>query len=195
MLEHRGMERRSIITGASTHYQRIERLWRDLHRCVTVLFYRLFYHLESHDLLDPTNEIHLYALHYIYLPRINKAVNVFRESWNHHSIRTEHNRSPHQLFVQGSLHLQRSGLVALDFFEQVDNQYGDEEEGLVANDTEGVHIPPNSFELTEIHLAELQLQVDPGAQSDCCGIDLYQQTLQCIFWTVAHNSQVYGHLV
>ena len=38
--------------------------------------------------------------------------------------------SPHQLFVEQSLHLQRSGLVALDFFEQVNSNYSTEE-GLV----------------------------------------------------------------
>ena len=64
MLEHRGSEQQSDIVGSS---QRIERLWRDMHRCVTQLFYRLFYHLEYHNLLDPNNEAHLSALHYVFL--------------------------------------------------------------------------------------------------------------------------------
>ena len=42
--------------------QRVELFWRDMHRCVTQLFYRLFYYMEYHDLLEPTNEIHLFAL-------------------------------------------------------------------------------------------------------------------------------------
>ena len=76
MLEHRGMERRSIITGPSTHN---ERLWRDLHRCATRLYYCLFYHLESYNLLDATNDMHLFALHYVYLPRINNTEGILRE--------------------------------------------------------------------------------------------------------------------
>ena len=31
--------------------------------CVTKLFYRLFYHMEQLDLLNPVNEVHI--LHYI----------------------------------------------------------------------------------------------------------------------------------
>ena len=67
MLERRGVDRGSMLTGSSTHNQRMERLWRDLHCCVGVLYYRLFYHLENLGLLDPTNDRHIYALHYIYL--------------------------------------------------------------------------------------------------------------------------------
>ena len=43
MIEKRGSEQRSMLTGSSTHNQRIERLWRDMHSCVTLLYYRLFY--------------------------------------------------------------------------------------------------------------------------------------------------------
>lgn len=184
-----------MITGASTHNQRIERLWRDSRCCVTQLFYCLFYHLESYDLLDPTNEMHIYALHYIYLSRINNALTAFQESWNNHSIRTEHNRTPHQLFIGGSLRLQRSGLVALDFFQQVDSQYGTEEEGLLAAEDGNVNVPQCCFELNESHHTELRQQVDPETTSNCYGIDLYQQALQFIFQTVADNPEIYGELV
>ena len=38
--------------------------------------------MEGHGLLDPTDEIHLFALHYVFLPRINKNLEIFRESYN-----------------------------------------------------------------------------------------------------------------
>lgn len=83
MIQHRGAAGRSIITGSLVHNQQIERLWRDLHHGVTLLYYRLFYYLEQHDLLDPIDEQHLYALHYIFVPRINRALNLFKNAWNH----------------------------------------------------------------------------------------------------------------
>ena len=58
MIHHCGAERHSVIVGSSVHNQRIERFWRDMHRCVTRTFYRLFYYLEYQTLLDPTNEHH-----------------------------------------------------------------------------------------------------------------------------------------
>ena len=183
MLVHRGAERNSIITGNSTHNQRIERLWRDLHQGITQLFYRLFYHLEHLDLLDPTSDIDLYALHYIFLPRINEAITKFVEAWNSHGVRTEHNKSPYQLFTEGALRLQRTGLHALDFFDTVDTSYGSEadDDYMYSTLTENrVQIPQNTFTLDDDAYSELTALISPLSESSNYGIELYEQTVQFI---------------
>ena len=43
MLHRQGVERRSILVGSSVHNQGIEHLWKDSHRCVISMFYRLLY--------------------------------------------------------------------------------------------------------------------------------------------------------
>ena len=179
MIEHRGAERRSMITGSSVHNQRIERFWRDLHYAVTNLFYRLFYHMEHINLLDPANELHLYALHYVYIPRIYSALSQFRAGWNNHRIRTEHNLSPEQLFTAGVLRLQRSGLVALDFLERVEENYGTGEDGLPpsSEDYSGVEVPEVGLSLDSEQYMDLRQLVDPLKESNNYGIDVYEETL------------------
>ena len=54
----------AVITGASTHNQRIERLWRNVFQCVSVLFYDTFYKLEEEGILDCLNELDLFCLRF-----------------------------------------------------------------------------------------------------------------------------------
>ena len=70
MLEKRGTGRRSVITGKSTRNQRVERISKDVFSGVLSYFYHIFYFMEDEGILDPLNDLHLPALHYVYLPQI-----------------------------------------------------------------------------------------------------------------------------
>ena len=181
MIEHRGAERKSIITGSSVHNQRIERLWRDLHQGVTLLYYRLFYYLEECGILDPINERQVYALHYIYVPRINRSIEEFRQSWNHHRIRTAQHKTPYQLFTAGCMILQQSQLTAFDFFSDVDASYGVDPEGPEPDDEDGTVIVPRlNFQLQPEDYQQLTIMINPLSHSANYGIDLYEQVIQFI---------------
>ena len=85
--------------------------------------YFTFYYLEQQD---PLVEQQLYALHYVFIPRINNANSAV------HGIITAlelHTKSPHQLFTAGLLLLHHAQLTAMDFFEEVDESYGLDNDG------------------------------------------------------------------
>lgn len=60
--------------------------------------------MESEGLLDIGNDVHLFALRYVFKERINNGLKVFAEGWNRHPLSTEGNMSPAQLWVWGLRH-------------------------------------------------------------------------------------------
>ena len=103
MAQMRGEGRGSLVTGPSTHSQQIERLWREVFRCVCHLYY-LFYGMESVGILNTEDPVHLFTLHVGVIPRINKALSYFMETFNHHNVRSERNWSPYQMWINGMMH-------------------------------------------------------------------------------------------
>ena len=159
-----------VITGSSTHNERIERLWRDVHRCVTTRFSDIFRSLEAEGNLDALNEVDLFCLHYVYLPRLCKALSEFQESWNNHQLSTEGSKTPYQLFYEGiSYQIQNSTghLNAADMPSvPIDIQSNDP-----------VRVPRNCFKPCPI-LSSLLFSVNPLSSATDHGKELFREAIR-----------------
>ena len=72
--------------------------------------------MESCSVLEPSNELHLFALHYVFLPRINRNLQMFQEAYNRAPSSTERGYSRTQLWIHGMLSVTNSQeRVALEF--------------------------------------------------------------------------------
>ncbi|XP_036417029.1 uncharacterized protein LOC118800955 [Colossoma macropomum] len=169
MVSSRGLNRNSHITGRSTHDQRIERLWRDVFGGVLDLFYTIFCNLEREGLLSPDEEIHIYALHWTFLPHIQRHLQ-FKDGWNHHRLRTEENQSPLQLWMQNQLEGHQDP-------PQVDTEYGIDCEGPHGYHHEGVTVPEVQLPRP---LSEVEVQRLPNPRGSFSNVlNLYSETVAC----------------
>lgn len=181
MIRRRGLNRGSHIAGSSTHNQRIERLWRDVFRCVCSTFHSLFHYLEEMGVLDPENASDRYALQYIFTPRINQCLTEFACAWNHHPLRTERNWSPKKIWMNGVLDPNNQELTAIrDIVDPVPHEgldlFGIDREGPLPfdlNEYTTVEVDDTECPLNETDRDAFVNLFDPLESCEDYGIDLY----------------------
>ena len=182
MLQHHS-DTSCVLTGSSTHNERVERLWRDVNRCVTTPFRNTFQELEARGLLDPLNEVDIFCLHYIFLPRINLCLLQFQESWNHHAISTENNLTPMQLFVGGFTLLTQQnpdGAACSPGASTGSSGVSNLATPAISSTPIVTVAVPHMLFLPCAGLQQSLQQINPLAHSDNFGLDLYQQAITII---------------
>ncbi|KAJ8369133.1 hypothetical protein SKAU_G00091610 [Synaphobranchus kaupii] len=102
-------------------------------------------------MMNPDEEMDLFALHWIYVPQVQKHLQTFKEAWNHHKMRTEGNQTPMQLWLSQP----REGNE--DDPTRVDNDYGIDWTGSHNPYSENVTVPQTQLphRLTEADVAML----------------------------------------
>ena len=182
MVQVRGHGRGSFIAGPSTHNQRTERLWRDVFRCVCHLYYYIFYAMEYSGVLDVANSIHLFNLHLIFIPRINKALADFTEAFNNHNVRTESNWTPNQMWTNGMMHPDNPlSHDQLDDYVSDLAMYGYDAQGPSTIDSDNnVVIEPVLLDNSDVVKSFVLENIEPLSQSCEMGIDLYMEAPELV---------------
>ena len=182
MVAHQGEGRGSFIAGASTSNQRIERLWRDVFRCVCQFFYYTFYAMEQTVILDVENPIHMFALHLVFNGRINTALDEFVAMFNNHHLSTENGWTPNQIWLNGMLNEDNPLRSNHDLDGSVvDQHYGADPDGpRPLSGAEGVVVEPVQIAQSREISDFVFQQVNVNRQSNQAGVDIYAEVLALV---------------
>ena len=131
--------------------------------------------MEENGILDPVNEADLFCLHYVFIPRINRSLQAFSRAWQHHPLSTEGNLSPLQLYTRYSV----DNPVFEDTIDVA--TYGIDLDSEQDIDESQVVVPETDIPFSPLGMQTLATQIDPLADSDSYGADLYINAIRVVY--------------
>ena len=145
-------------------------------------YQNVVHYLETSGLLDPLNDLYLFCLHQVFIPRINRALKEFvRQHNSHHPIRTDHCYAPEQLLYTPYI----CGYVE-PFYDPPTvspTVYGLEEDGPFtwnSDSDNAVMVDPPRINLPHQQQQLLDCAVPPLEEDDKLGISLYLRAVQTV---------------
>lgn len=171
MMKSRGSN--AVIAGKSTHNQRIERLWRDVYEGVLCFYYDLFHFMEDENILDPLNENHLTALHYVFLHKINEKLEIWMNAWARHRVRTV-GATPLQLFTAGAANCPVEVPLANEMEDHI------EESNAAIDDDTRPSVDPLDIQISNDCVQQLDLNCPKDWSSTNFGIEVYLKAVEII---------------
>ena len=132
-----------------------------------------------------SDNVDLFSLHYVFLPRINKHFHIFATSWNDHPIRTVRNKTPNKLWIMGSIEEGRSVANSSDAQLPLQNweDYGIDCDGPLPDcfqDEGAVIIPDVPTLLSASDFQDLSTVVNPLQDDNSYGISVYLNARQFV---------------
>ena len=130
--------------------------------------------MEDIGILNPTNNDDLFALHFVYLEKINSNLDLWREAWIRHRLRTS-GSSPLKLFLSGNITCPVPELVEGDL-----TYYGVEGNIVQENETsdERPLYTPLDFNVNDTCTRDLSQFLNWTSNKH--GIDIYLQVLNLL---------------
>lgn len=166
-------------------------VWRSI--VITLRFLLFHGRSKPYDILNP---VHIYALHYVYLPKINEKLNIWQEAWSRHKLRTV-KTSPLCLWTAGNI----NNLITFQLDDPanygVDSTVDDNE---IESNHERADLNPRPFfssdiiPVSERCQEQLILHCPSDWTSSNYGIDIYCTALDIIMrycivsvWNQSHS--------
>ena len=135
-------------------------------------------------LLDPLNELYLFALHYTFIPRINKCLQEFKSQWENHPLSSEGNLSPIQLYTAGMLENEHSGYAAVesvfDACNRHDCGFDPSAPVLLEEEDYQVVVPDTSVPLSDQQISFLENHCNPLQENDKSSENTYLRCLRIL---------------
>ena len=127
--------------------------------------------LEARGYLNIGNALDIAVLHLVFLPRLNNSLHAWEMMWQNHSVRTERNKTPNQLWFLGQLRYNPDEDLA-----PADDYYGIDYEGPIPSTSDDV-VTEFASVLSSDQINAITTRVDIEGPSNSFGVDKFVEAI------------------